>query len=300
MFRLFCIIIPLALCLLLLPRPASANGLPIVWQDSPSSMFVPAKDTKIEVRSEKLLFDFRGGVEEKREVTPNVQATYQLHNPGATEEPLEVAFYFLDRVSEMIVLWNNKVVPYEQVTGDLSLGFADDRKFPPSFGQDSRWLDPKSGELYKIRPNYSQGPHAILFPLTLPPGETGTLIVKFKQHRTGCDDCNRSSRPLLHYTYLLSPAKHWADFGDLEIKVIGLSDYYLASEPRLPKTGDINGDPVYERHFNRLPEGDLHISIRRHNYPWPWQATTAMLLLTAAACWWIDRRWRQEKKALRS
>lgn len=58
--------------------------------------------------------------------------------------------------------------------------------------------------------------------------------------------------PIYEYTYLLSPAKTWAEFGTLDI-VVNTPYYMTVSGPE----GFQYNNPGYEMHLTGLPEGEL-------------------------------------------
>lgn len=70
--------------------------------------------------------------------------------------------------------------------------------------------------------------------------------------------------PIFEYTYLLSPAKTWKEFGDLDIVIN--TPYYLIQN-------SIEGfeykNPGYELHLTGLPEDELTFILRAENKPLP-------------------------------
>jgi len=62
----------------------------------------------------------------------------------------------------------------------------------------------------------------------------------------------RYEPPIYEYTYLLSPAKTWAEFGNLDI-VVNTPYYMTVSGPE----GFRYNNPGYELHLTGLPEGEL-------------------------------------------
>lgn len=62
--------------------------------------------------------------------------------------------------------------------------------------------------------------------------------------------------PIYEYTYLLSPAKTWAEFGTLDI-IVNTPYYMIVSGPE----GFRYNDPGYELHLTGLPEGELTFTL---------------------------------------
>lgn len=68
--------------------------------------------------------------------------------------------------------------------------------------------------------------------------------------------------PVYEYTYLLSPAKTWTAFGNLDI-VINTPYYMIESGPE----GFEYRNPGYELHLTGLPEGELHFKLSEDTNP---------------------------------
>ena len=66
----------------------------------------------------------------------------------------------------------------------------------------------------------------------------------------------RYEPPIYEYTYLLSPAKTWAEFGNLDI-VVNTPYYMTVSGPE----GFQYNNPGYELHLTGLPEGELTFTL---------------------------------------
>ena len=67
---------------------------------------------------------------------------------------------------------------------------------------------------------------------------------------------SRYEPPVFEYTYLLSPAQTWAEFGNLDI-VVNTPYYMTVSGPE----GFQYNNPGYELHLNGLPEGELTFTL---------------------------------------
>ena len=66
----------------------------------------------------------------------------------------------------------------------------------------------------------------------------------------------RYEPPIYEYTYLLSPANTWAEFGNLDI-VVNTLYYMTVSGPE----GFQYNNPGYELHLTGLPEGELTFTL---------------------------------------
>lgn len=67
---------------------------------------------------------------------------------------------------------------------------------------------------------------------------------------------SRYEPPIFEYTYLLSPAQTWAEFGNLDI-VVNTPYYMTVSGPE----GFQYNNPGYELHLTGLPEGELTFTL---------------------------------------
>ena len=72
----------------------------------------------------------------------------------------------------------------------------------------------------------------------------------------------RYEPPIYEYTYLLSPAKTWAEFGNLDI-VVNTPYYMTVSGPE----GFQYNNPGYELHLTGLPEGELTFTLSAEKDP---------------------------------
>ena len=68
--------------------------------------------------------------------------------------------------------------------------------------------------------------------------------------------------PVYEYTYLLSPAKSWKEFGNLDIYV-NTPYYMLESGPE----GFEYENPGYKLHLTELPDGELHFKLSADENP---------------------------------
>ena len=73
---------------------------------------------------------------------------------------------------------------------------------------------------------------------------------------------SRYEPPIYEYTYLLSPAQTWAEFGNLDI-VVNTPYYMTVSGPE----GFQYNNPGYELHMTGLPEGELTFTLCTEQEP---------------------------------
>lgn len=206
---LCCLVVYLA-CLA--PRPAMANGLPVRMEAVTTGMVVAADDVPVAILKEELTIDLglppRGGMLWDAEA--RVRAVYRLENRSRERQELEVAFLgwgLGSRRADWQVRLAGKTLAVREHSSPSVAGLT-----PPWPG-----LDPFTGERYQPRHSTVGTPQAVFFPLVLEAGERADLEVSYVG-RCGYDT-QRYVNPLFHFNYLLSPARHWADFGYLEVRV---------------------------------------------------------------------------------
>jgi len=75
----------------------------------------------------------------------------------------------------------------------------------------------------------------------------------------GVMDRRETVKSKYSYTYLLSPAKNWAQFRDLNIKILTPEEAPYIIESSLPLTAE--GENTYTAAFNELPENELNFTL---------------------------------------
>lgn len=271
-----------------------ANGLPVQEIGNPVGVLVPDDKTPVGVAHETLTFDFRGASPNGHVWLPRVTASYELENPSEVTQRLTVAFLYLDTAGlgslpepvvegerGLEISWRGRSLPLE-VTDPPAAVVASLR------GTELHWLDPATGRRYAVHPvQDAEVIKAAVASLDIEPRGDGLLEVRFRQPYSGCDQCNRRiGKPIWHYTYLLRPARYWAFFGSLTIRVLAPPGMALGTEPALERTGD----GVWEKTFSSLPPGDLHLSIRPPGFAWaPWVGL-AVVVIAGVAAWAVRLR----------
>lgn len=295
-------ILALVALVVCLARPVLANGLPVRFLRDPASILAPHEATPVGVVREVLTFDFREATLNGHQWYPEVVASYHLRNPSGETQRVTVAFLYLDRwagdgppvvegLAGMFLSWQGEpltvslVSPPPQVGADL-------------WTREFHWLDPATGRRYDVRPVRQGAPiRAAVAAFDVDARGEGVLEVRYRQEDSGCDQCNRwIGEPIWHYTYLLQPARHWAFFETLTVRVIVPPGMALAAEPSLRP----QGGGVWEASFDGLPEGDLHLSIRPPGHTAEVAAAwgTALVVAVGPVAWVLIRRRRGETRAL--
>jgi hypothetical protein len=97
----------------------------------------------------------------------------------------------------------------------------------------------------------------LVYTVEFPPESQKEVSVSFTA--TGTMDNRKTVKPLYSFEYILSPAKNWAGFKDLNIEVIppAAAPYIVQSSTALTK----GEDGVYRASLDRLPEEDLSFTL---------------------------------------
>ncbi|QOX62975.1 hypothetical protein FRZ06_06290 [Anoxybacterium hadale] len=93
----------------------------------------------------------------------------------------------------------------------------------------------------------------LLYSVDFPAGSERTIRVGYLTG--GTMDRRETSSPQYHYTYLLSPAKHWKSFGELELEIRTPEKAPFVIESSLPLT--LDGERRYITVLDGLPEDEL-------------------------------------------
>ena len=118
------------LLILTLFTPAAANSGPVYWQGYPAAeMMTIEKETPLIVESEELVFDFSQQYTPTYNLAGKVTATYQMSNPTAEQQAVQMAFPFCGRLqmldaAEIVIKVDAHELPFELYLGSR-LDFAD-------------------------------------------------------------------------------------------------------------------------------------------------------------------------------
>lgn len=285
--------------LLLYPVSARANGLPAKKVEGPRGLILPDRATAVGVDREELVFDFTGPQPNDIVYFPLVTARYRLRNTGSQTEVLDVAFLSMQKYSspyrDVAVTWEGEQLMVQPLPPRQSLPV--DSPLAHLAEVKQLWLDPYTGEVYSEKYPPGATLRADVFTLSVPPGGPRELVVQYRQDPSG-EDATHGPGRILHYTYLLSPARHWAFFHGLDIRVLLPSRLKLASLPGLKKEKEADGTAVWGGNFESLPEGELQLSVVPRSWlrdiapvvnRWYWLGLVVLLLALAARLGMLPR-----------
>ena len=229
----------LALLLVLL-TPASANSAPTRSDGDGGSALAVDEGCPVTVSAEQLTFDI-GGEGGWSGLTAQVTAVYQMENPTDESLPVQMTFY----------LEQYRTYGREGAEALDTEGFsitADGE--PVEFACAKAEADAED-----------TGRFALTYTVDFPAGAAREVAVSYPSRGLGRSDWSSHWRHT--FTYLLSPAQHWADFGALDVTVTApeSSPYVLHSSLPLEEAGE----RTYTAHFDGLPDGELTFTL----YPEP-------------------------------
>jgi len=105
-----------------------ANSGPVFWQGYPSSEVMSvAEGSPIRVESENLTFDFSGSEAAGYSVDGKVTAVYEMVNPTAEQQSVQMAFPFVGTLAglsseDIAVAADNRILPYVAYPGAVADG----------------------------------------------------------------------------------------------------------------------------------------------------------------------------------
>lgn len=275
-------IVPLvtALLLWLVPASACANaGPPRVVGDTGGPL-LPGTSDQVHVLGEVLRFDLS---EDLSRAT--VTARYTLANRGPALDGQPFAFVVQDTgdAAELTATWQGQPVPVRMEWGQFA---PDDLKaMADAWTTADVWLDPVTGEPYEPDIWHQPVLRFYLFTLDLPADAEGELVVTY-DHAAAWDRTRWANR-VFQYHYLLLPARGWASFGPLEIRV--------AAPPgtRYDFAGNLEfrqEDGEYVAEYPGLPDENLTFAVMNRSglflgpspAPYYWPGFAAVLAVAAA------------------
>jgi len=237
----------------LAPVRALANAAPPRYVGDAGGPLLPGHSDQVHVLHEALWFHLHPDLR-----FADVRAVYTLENrgPALFGQP----FIFVAQSSgddlKLAATWEGASLPVEEV---------DPEQFTPGeleameevWTRVDTWLDPVTGEFYDPDVVAGQGGLRFYrFAVDLPAGGVGKLEVGY-QHR-GAYDRVRHVHPVYHYQYLLQPARGWASFGPLEIRVTLPAEIntYFASNLDFERE-----DGAYRVQLPGLPDENLTFAV---------------------------------------
>ena len=97
----------------------------------------------------------------------------------------------------------------------------------------------------------------LVYQVKFPPHSTRSISVGYLTD--GTMDRRETVSPKYSYTYLLSPARNWADFGNLDIEVVTPREAPYMIENNLDLSKD--GENRYSTHLDGLPKSELTFTL---------------------------------------
>ena len=205
----------LALLLVLL-TPASANSAPTRSDGDGGSALAVDEGCPVTVSAEQLTFDI-GGEGGWNGLTAQVTAVYQMENPTDESLPVQMTFY----------LEQYRTYGREGAEALDTEGFsitADGE--PVEFACTKAEADAEDTDRF-----------ALTYTVDFPAGAAREVAVSYPSRDLGRSDWSSHWRHT--FTYLLSPARHWTDFGTLDVAVTTpeSSPYVIQSSLPLEEAG---------------------------------------------------------------
>lgn len=111
------------------------------------------------------------------------------------------------------------------------------------------------GELY----DFLAKQRILLLTYEVPFPAGGTRQVSVQYPMSGEMNAEKTASPVYSYGYLLNPAKNWAKFQNLSIRVVSPKEAPYVVRSSFPMTRSQDGS--YTAKFNSLPDGDLTFSL---------------------------------------
>jgi hypothetical protein len=237
------------------PVPAAANSAPPSWHGDKGAMLLPGSSSQVHVKRETLTFDVAGGLERAL-----VTARYEMENRGGALPDFAVVFVVEaageTAVKSLVASWNGQPLASGEVVPQ-GLTAEQMQQMEQSWGALTTVIDPVTGEQYSSKDFFgNNGLHFAGFKLNLAAGATGTLEVQYSH--TAARDRSKHAHDLYFYQYLLSPAKGWASFGPLEIRIRNLTQkqaYFSSNLPFQFEGGE------YVARFDGLPQENLSFGV---------------------------------------
>ena len=224
----------LALLVVLL-TPASANSAPTRLGGTGGSALTVDEGCPVTVTAEQLTFDV-SGAGDSNGLTAHVKAVYQMENP--TENPLSVqmSFYLEEHRGHM-----DSLVDVDSAVSSIT---ADGQSLPFTI------QEVETGDAAVDR-------FALTYTVEFPAWGTREVAVAYLSSSYGLRE--GTTYWTQEFTYLLSPARHWAEFGSLDITIRTPErvPYIVRSSLPLREAEE----RCYTAHFDSLPDGELTFTL---------------------------------------
>ena len=261
-------------------RPAHANMARSSWPGDQHGPLMAEGPTDVRVDSEELSFKLTADLS-----AADVTATYHMTNGGAAASSGEVAFVYV--IGEEMRGDPQALQPPRITIDGAAVEF---RAITDPDQQTAR------GSTWTKLPNQDLG--WLVFTLDFAPGQKRVVEVRYP-HLASLDLAEHVN-PSFAYRYLLSPAKSWASFGALRLRVqVPAQTELLSSTIALQRNGE-----VYQADLTGLPEGELTFEVSSLRGLWLGMnsfssylrlVALALALITVPLAWFGGRSWRRAR-----
>ena len=224
----------LALLLVLL-TPASANSAPTRLGGTGGSALTVDEGCPVTVTAEQLTFDV-SGAGDSNGLTAHVKAVYQMENP--TENPISVqmTFYLEEHRGHM-----DSLVDVDSAVSSIT---ADGQSLPFTIQE----VETEDAAVDRF---------ALTYTVEFPAWGTREVAVAYLSSSYGLRE--GTTYWTQEFTYLLSPARHWAEFGSLDITIRTPEPVPYIVRSSLPLREA--EERCYTAHFDGLPDGELTFTL---------------------------------------
>ena len=203
---------------------------------------------KIYIRHESLTIDFRDLARENSPQKIAVEALYEIENTGA-DKRLDLVFVLATaEVSEFSFFLDETPVAVEMKNFQ---GLPESWQKP----EKTKWLN--GTELMYDPAGYNSGQPLkdAAVSLTIPKG-SHKLRAAYKADPTKY--YGYAPKLLYQFAYILAPAKDWAGFKSLDVKVHIPAGWQIVTDPELEQNGEI-----LTRHFDNIPADAITFTLER-------------------------------------
>jgi len=261
-------------------RTAHANMARSFWPGDKHGPLMAEGPTDVRVDSEELSFKLTADLS-----AADVTATYHMTNGGAAASSGEVAFVHV--IGEEMKGDPQELLPPRITVDGAAVEFRAITDPDQQAARSSTWT--------KL-PN--QGLGWLVFTLDFAPGQKRVVEVRYPH--VASRELAEHVNPSFTYQYLLSPAKSWASFGALRLRVqVPAQTELLSSTIALQRNGD-----VYQADLTGLPEGELMFEVSSQRGLWLGMSSFSsylrlvalvLALITVPLAWFGGRSWRRAR-----
>ena len=207
----------------------------------------PSGLEEIYITNENLTIDFRP-LGDLKNVTDDanvyVEAVYDIENKGEEKELKLVFAVGSQKVNDFQILFDDIAVAK---TDSVKIEELPEAWRPPD---ETPWLEGKNLMYYPA----SSLTNSVSFSLVIPPGKH---IIKTKYTSEAAIYRGLGKLRAFQFAYILAPAREWAGFGGLQVKVFLPKDWTIAALPELEREGEI-----LKGNFAKIPADSLGITVQ--------------------------------------